>query len=370
MIRLLSGPERIWLNADPEGAPFALSIVVPGEGGIDGLQDALTQAARSNPGASARLIKGLWSPKWTEGNAPQVQPLDQAPQPGPLDWLPRAPFQLSVAPGPTLVFTAHHALMDGRGLWHMVQEVFRAWRGEPLLGGQDDLDDRRRLQPGLALNAEGRFPAPTGQHQGAGQPIWAHAFIQGPQQRLLPRLAQAMSLHARVHHSPRTLRFDVPVDLRDGVQTTANLTGIASLDIDAGASLDQIQSELQRVLQGKQAHGWLKKAQDLRWVPHWAIPGLLRKRTRADVAKNLFPNTGVLSNMGRVDLNTLHSAEFSPTTCFWIPPCGPNTTAFVGLMGDGQGLHLSIVMPEGLSDRGRLDALMVDIQAALSLPQT
>ncbi|MFT5583334.1 MAG: hypothetical protein ACI9VR_000912 [Cognaticolwellia sp.] len=365
MIRRLSGPERIWLNADSEGAPFALSIVVPGDGNTVGLQDALTHAARANPAPSARLSKGLWSPKWTAGEFPLVKPLAQAPRPGPLDWLPRVPFQLSVAPGPTLIFTSHHALMDGRGLWHLVQEVFRAWRGEPLLGGRDDIDDRSLLQPGLALPAEERFPAPTGQHRGASQPIWAHTFVPGPQRRLLPRLALAISRHARTHHGPVPLRFDVPVDLRDGVHSTANLTGIASLNVPAGASLDQIQDELKRVLDGRQAQAWLKKAQELRWVPHWAIPALVRKRTQADVAQSLFPNAGVLSNMGRVDLSTLNAPGFSPKTCFWIPPCGPNTTAFVGLMGDGQGLHLSIVMPQGLSDKGRLDALLSDIQAAL-----
>lgn len=365
MIRRLSGPERIWLNADPEGAPFALSIVVPGEGSSQGLEDALQAAARANPGARARLSHGLWSPRWTEGPLPVLQTLAQAPQPGPLDWMPRAPFQLAVAPGPTLVFTAHHGLMDGRGLWHMVQEVFRSWRGEPLLGGQDDLDDRSLIQEGMPSPTPGRFPAPTGTHQGGGRPIWAHVYLPGPQSRLLPRLAQAIALHAQGHHGAEPLRFDVPVDLRSGQHSTANLTGIASLEVAAEASLDQIHAELQRVLEGKQAHGWLKKAQEVRWLPHWVIPGVVRKRTQADIAESRFPNTGVLSNLGRVDLETLTGPSFTPSTCYWIPPCGPNTTAFVGLMGDGQGLHLSIVMPEGLSNKGRLDALMSDIQAAL-----
>lgn len=365
MIRRLSGPERIWLNADPEGAPFALSIVVPGQGSTQGLQEALQSAAQANAGARARLSHGLWSARWRQGPLPELQTLERAPKAGPLDWLPRAPFQLAVAPGPCLVFTAHHGLMDGRGLWHMVQEVFRAWRGEALLGGQDDLDDRSLIQDGLPLPIPGRFPAPTGRHQGGGRPVWAHAYIPGPQHRLLPRLAQAIALHARGHHGPVPLRFDVPVDLRTGQNSTANLTGIASLELSESMDLDQTQAELQRVLVGKQAHSWLKKTQELRWLPHWAIPGLVRKRTQQDVFASQFPNSGVLSNLGRVDLATLSGPGFAPSTCYWIPPCGPNTTAFVGLMGDGQGLHLSVVMPEGLSNKGRLDALMSDIQAAL-----
>lgn len=366
MIRRLSGPERIWLNADPEGAPFALSVVVPGQGSTQGLPAALQAAAKANPGARAQLSHGLWSPRWTEGPLPELTSMDRAPSPGRLDWLPRAPFQLALAPGPTLVFTAHHALMDGRGLWHVVQEVFRSWRGEPLLGGQDDLDDRSLIQDGLPTPVPGRYPAPTGTHQGGGRPIWAHIYLPGPQSRLLPRLAHAIALHARGHHGPIPLRFDVPVDLRAGQSSTANLTGIASLEVTPSASLDEIQAELSRILEGKQAYSWLKKAQEVRWLPHWAIPSVVRKRTQADIAESRFPNAGVLSNLGRVDLQSLTGPDFRPSTCYWIPPCGPNTTAFVGLMGDGQGLHLSIVMPEGLSDKGRLDALMSDIQAALS----
>lgn len=366
MIRALSGPERIWLHADPEGAPFALSILVPGEGDWAGLGQALATAAQANPGARATLKRGLWSPRWVAGPVPTLHSLDTAPTPGRVDWLPDAPFQLAVAPGPTLVFTAHHALMDGRGLWHMVQEVFRAWRGEPLLGAQDDLDDRTLIRPGLALPEPGRFPAPTGAFGSSERPIWAHRFLPGPQSSLLPRLALALVDHSRGQNGAVPLRFDVPVDLRSGQQSTANLTGIASLDVAPGDTLQQVQTALKRVLDQDQAHAWLAKAQEVRWVPHWAMPRLVRSKTQADLRSGRFPNSGVLSNLGRVALESLRAPGFEPQTCYWVPPCGPNTTAFVGLMGDGHGLHISVVMPEGLGDQGRLEALMDSLATALS----
>ncbi|MED5374060.1 MAG: hypothetical protein VX899_23785 [Myxococcota bacterium] len=367
-LRALSGPERLWRHAAAPGAPFALSVILKGPLDTTGLEHALQQAARANPGARAILHRGLFGPSWRVGPLPTLQALRAQPLPGEVGpWLPEAPFQLSFGPD-TLVFSAHHALMDGRGLWHLVQETFRAWRGEPLLGGDDSIDDRRLLGPGLPLPPEAEFVAATGHHNGDLTPVWDHRRIEGRWSQLLSRVALSITRTARKRAPAAAVRLDIPVDLRQGLLSTANLTGIASITPPLEVDLDTITSQVTQVLQEDQALSWLKVSQRLRALPGPLLPPLIRHKTQQCLRRQRFGNTAVISNLGRVSLTELQGPGFACSRAFWLPPCGPTTTAFLGLLGTPEALELSCVMPRGLADQGRLASLLDGIVTDLRAP--
>lgn len=362
-LRALSAIERLWLHAGD--GPFALSIVVQGQGTLDGLQDAVNRAASVNPGVCGQLERGLWAPRWVLGPVPQVVALD-ALEPGPLDWLPDAPFQVAVAPGPTLVVTARHALMDGRGLWHVVQEIGRALRGEPLLGGDDAFDDRDLLQGGRAVpTPPGQVTAATGPFTGDPRPVWAHRRVPGRWSQLTARVVTAVAAHARRSDPERAVRVDVPVDLRDGRLSSGNLTGIVPLVVPAGAGVEGVDRALRESLERGDAERWLQTTQTVRWMPDRVLGPLVQHKAAQARATSTWDNTAVVSNLGRVDPKSLCAPGFQATRVFWIPPCAATTSVFLGLLGDAAGVELTAVAPAGLGDQGRLDALLDTLAAHL-----
>lgn len=366
-LRTLSAIERLWLHAGEPGVPFALSIVVQGQGALDGLQAAVTQAASANPGMRARLQQGLWAPRWVLGPVPQVVQLG-ALEPGALDWLPDAPFQVGVAPGPTLVVTAHHALMDGRGLWHVVQEIGRALRGDDLLGGDDAIDDRTLLTGGRAVpTPPGQVTAATGPFTTGARPVWATRRVTGRWSVLTARLVAAVAAHARRDASERAVRVDVPVDLRDGRRTSANLTGIVPLVVPAHATPEGVDQALRDALDRGDALRWLQTTQTLRRMPDRVLGPLVRHKASQARASDTWDNTAVVSNLGRVDPQTLSAPGFHATRVFWIPPCAATTSVFLGILGDAAGVEITAVAPAGLGDQGRLDALLDRLAATLTV---
>ena len=66
-------------------------------------------------------------------------------------------------------FRAHHAVMDGRGLFTWIEDVFRALRGETPLGSASKLSDfqaARTFQKGWRSIMPHEFCAPTGMPRG------------------------------------------------------------------------------------------------------------------------------------------------------------------------------------------------------------
>jgi hypothetical protein len=93
-------------------------------------------------------------------------------------------------------------------------------------------------------------------------------------------------------------------------------------------------------------------------MPLWLLTALGRPKARRAIEASRFGGTAVLSNLGRVDRSLLQAPGFELDAAYWIPPCGPSTAAFIGLLGDAQGVEIVAVLPEGLASEGRLEGLL------------
>jgi hypothetical protein len=150
--------------------PVEANFIFEGEGPDfqpEAWRHALDRACAANPGSRMRVAGNSWSARWVEHDWPAGLRVVQA-----TDWdgmsADGAEFigavPLSVDHGPTVelvlvnrsprgrlvIMRTPHAVMDGRGALHFLAEVFRALRGEPLLGTNaafSDIDLMRQVRP-------------------------------------------------------------------------------------------------------------------------------------------------------------------------------------------------------------------------------
>jgi len=369
MLRFLSASERVWWVTGALSPPFIITLVIEGcELEPEALQEAVARAAAANPGAQAMLRSGLRRQRWVHGDRPPIVRRLSAPsQPGMLEGpagLDGAPcIEVAVAPRSAVVFRVHHALMDGRGLYHFAEEVFRSLRGEPLLGGADHLTESQlELAPSISPRGVDlrRFVAATGLHQGAIQPVWGRRRVEGVWHDLLPRVANGVLRFARESACDAPVRFHIPVDLRRyaGQKSTSNLTGVISIDPKPGAGVAEIAAELTEKLATDEALRWVARVKMVEKLPLWLLRLGGKKKVKAAVSTSRFNATAILSNLGRVERGSFCAPGFEPQRIYWLPPCGPATAAAFGIIGDALGVELTVVLPVGLASEGRLDRLL------------
>ena len=364
MIRHVSPTERVWLVADSLGAPFVITLVVLGEGSLGGLDGAVEAASQANPGARGVLRGWLGGLRWEDGGPVTIRQVEP-PSPGAFAERRVEGLEVGVFDG-GLQLQVHHALMDGRGAWHLLEEVFRALRGEPLRGGDDGFTDAAQVGEGPSSTPIEDDLAATGVHTGDAWPIWGHRRIEGSWSGLLGRLGVAVAEHAR-GHGPGQVGLQVPVDLRrfGGPEGTANRTGLVRLDAPEGVTAEALGTQLDERLARGEAQAWVRSARPADGLPIWLMKLGGASKARAAIRASRFGGTAVLSNLGRVDLGALSTPSFQARRAFWVPPGGPATAAFIGLLGDDRGLELTAVVPRGLASEGRLDALLDALVDAL-----
>src|SRR5262245_20294854 len=151
--RRVSYNERIYLGVEKRRPGFCIHIVLEGDGSLspEGLRAAMVQVAQANPGCRL-ILRGMlgWARWVAAGPVPPVRLVEgwTTDEPNAEIERPLSPFhgptcEVVLAPSsrPRIVFRSFHGVMDGRGLLHFAEEVFRALRGEQLVGSSCTLSD-------------------------------------------------------------------------------------------------------------------------------------------------------------------------------------------------------------------------------------
>lgn len=398
--RPVSGLERAWLAADRIQAPFVNQLVLEGVGvpGPAALRIAVEQAAAVHPGCTLRLRGLLRGLRWTtDGPAPVLRVEDAptwtgtGPEGAPFLARPLSPTHGPVvevvlvrganpdeATGHRLLFRSHHAALDGRGTWLFATDVFRALRGEPLVGSESgpwiDTDYARMATDEIREEPPADRGAPTGAPDTAAfGTTWARVRVPGSFRGLLPKALVALWQAAR-EQTTDPLRFAVPVDLRryrPDRRTTANLTGIFHVDLGTVGSASQaharVRGRLNAGLNGHHAAQMVLGAERVRGLPLWLLSWAGRRAAQQCLQTGRFPVSATVSNLGRQDLSRVSAPGFRSTRAFWIPPGAPSMPLFLTLNGDARGLDLVATAPVGLASNGRLVRLLDAMRAALEV---
>ena len=383
--RRLSPMERYWLVVH-QIHRYQVDGIVEGIGDIDpaALQAAVARAAEANPGIRVRLKGFLIFSRWVDsGIAPGVHVVDGSHWDGasernsefmsePFDPLGGGTvadvFLVRCIDGRTrLVFRTLHAAIDGRGLIHWICEVFRALRGEALLGSHSsavDIDVQQRHQDRVMPEAQAppRACIPVVE-PGPAAPLrylWRRVVIDRAISNLLPKTAAFLARWARRRTPDGEVAFTVPVDLR-GLRTDelsiGNLTGYLSLNVDVN---DTPRTLLQRLARSIRDYADCRIIPKLRIVPWLPIRYMVRKLSqRIDhVLYNVTPElpSGGVVSMGNLQLEWGSCPGFQATALYGIP--GAAGKLNVIFMSTPAQTVVSFSAPVAYNHQGQLDALV------------
>lgn len=258
-----------------------------------------------------------------------------------------------------LVLRSLHAVMDGMGGMHLLAELFRALRNEPLLGSNavfSDADLMRAMQVPTIRHLPYETCALTGAARGdcIGDDWWRLSL--GPvQPRLLSRVALALAEFAH-QFSDLPVRIAIPADLRKhvpGLVASTNFSNMLFVHLAKGALPGDFDAQLQAQTLSRREASYPAIYDWLRWMPlTWFDYLLGRRRSNFNTRKPV--ETVVISNMGKIDLTRFVCPQFEADDCL-VPPMPGN--AFVVLYSLNNHIEIMLGLPRILSGQGRRQAL-------------
>ncbi|HOO70348.1 MAG TPA: hypothetical protein PK926_01210 [Spirochaetota bacterium] len=385
--RKLSFNERFFLVTDRITSPFCNQMIYEGSGEFDlpRWEKALEEASAANPGTRV-VLKGLLScARWVDsGKTPRLRVVDGSSWSGMGDE--GAPFlqeHLDPFKGPScevvlikgrtlrVAFRTHHAVMDGRGTIFWAEEIFRCLRGETPAGSDSTLAD---YELAWMYQKKGRTPpphefiAPTGKAAGNASGVtWQRRRLQGKFRNFLGQVSVLVGREARASGNGK-VRLTIPVDLRqrsEGLLSTGNLTNTIYILVTPESTADSVAQDVALQLENFGDCMIYHREKIMSHVPLWFMTRELKKIIREKHAAGMYHNSGIISNLGRFDLEKFSGGGFSASSWFAVPPCQEIVPFFMVLAGSGGWVDLMIGMPRVLASGGRLGAFMEHVIAGL-----
>jgi hypothetical protein len=360
-----------------------ITMVLEGQSKVAPVEwsEALRRVVHANPGVCLRVQGSRQRARWTREGAlpPQVRIIEncrwdgtshrgvEAIEQTPLPLQTGPCTELIVATGQTtrLILRVRHALMDGMGILHFFQELFRALRGEPLLGTNaafSDVDLMRAVTRGSWRAVRETPIALTGGPRGAmlGD-VWQRlTFPAGRHQNLLGRLAELSARYAW-GFNPGLVRIAVPVSLRrhlPGLNTTMNSTGVLHVSMKPGETADDFRREVREGMAQNRDAACPKLAECIRYVPfEWL--DRLTGRTSTNYLRRKLLETVLITNLGVIDSATLTCERFQPRNYYCLPVMG---NSFISLSKSGGNLNIVVGMPAVYASEGRLERFLELLQ--------
>ncbi len=354
-------------------------LVLEGEGDLptEAWRRALDAVAAANPGVRLRLIGRRRRARWeSDGPMPRLRIVDDcgwdALSGHGSEFIYATPLSLEQGPcveliiahrpdGKTLVILrTHHAIMDGSGILHFLRELFRALRGEPLLGTNAGFSDVELLRSlGIARSQSERMEKiatlpPDLSGADAKGDTWRRIQLGPARKHLLAHLAVAIAEYAH-RTSPLPALIAIPVDLRrhvPGLLSTGNFSSVVRLRLDPGEGPERFQERLQALLAQRVEAGWSPKLEWLRALPSPWLDRML-SRTAANYRRKAPLETAMISNIGFCNPADYSAPGFVQQGMLGVPLAGG---VFAALMGTGNGVELMLNLPNLLGSEGRFDA--------------
>jgi amino acid adenylation domain-containing protein len=342
--RPVSAIEKGYFAAAPLAPPFAIQLVIEGDGPLEPgrLREAVAAVARATRATGLRRENRWWV---DAGTPPPVTVLD-----GALDLDdPCLRAQLDAGAGPTcevllatgppaaVVFRAAHATMDARGVVQWATDTFRVLRGElPQAAPSSQTDDavRRTLvaRPPWVLTPL-RWPNPLGAAAPDLTYRWWRRTVLASPPAVVARLATALA-----GLSGRPARIMVPVDLRRHLPDPyagGNLSLPIFLDVAPGERWPQVQSRLLTSLSGRDEIARSPAELLAAGTPGGLLRGGLAVLERLSRRRDRHTCSALVSDLGRLSLDALSAGDFAARTVYSLPTHAPFIPLSVTVAGAG-----------------------------------
>ncbi|MDB5968857.1 MAG: hypothetical protein JWQ90_1307 [Hydrocarboniphaga sp.] len=339
-------------------------------------QQALDLAAAANPGTRLRLQGERRRARWSsDGPPPRLRVVEachwDARSSQGAEFLRATPLSLEDGPSVELILAPRaglstllvlrtpHAIMDGLGAMHFLQEMFRALRGERLLGsnaGYSDVELMRSTGARESTSKHFRTCWLTGAPQGTEQgDDWRRIALGRPQKSQLGKLAAAFAEFAH-RHSDLPALIAVPASLRrhaPGLLSTGNFSNMMLVPLAKGDGADAFRTRLEAMLAQRMDAVYPPILEAVRYLPLSWLDHLV-SRTPRNYRKRRPMETVVISNLGRIDSADYSAPGFRAASLCVLPLAG-SAFAILTCM-DGQ-TEITLNLPRVLSSGGRFDAL-------------
>lgn len=277
-----------------------------------------------------------------------------------------------------LVFRFHHAVTDGMGMVEFIKTVFdhinqqtpRSFIGtqtvEDLPGG-----NLAALPPKVTQVV---YPFPnTSRHDdyaGASR-VWARIAIDQKDERIL--LKTLLGLHQVIRpHSPGTVRFQVPVNLRRHLEddaTSSNMVGMVRLDIEEQDKLRTLVRKFRDRLNQNQELPIAVRSLTSRfmfWIPLNLMRVLGDVALKQTLTRKAFRSSGTISTLGNVDLKQVSAPGFVAESLFGIPPPPLGTPIMAVIISSCHRTEVVLSANCNLADQNQLDSLAMNLQKAIT----
>lgn len=386
--RPLSIASRIWIAWDLVNPPVWTTIAVEGHGLIDAqkLRNAIKIASQANPGSQLVLRGNLAWSRWVDsGTSPLLTEIENSDWDGmSSDGLKSLLKTHDVYRGPTaevlifygdplrMIFRAHHAVMDGRGLITWIEDIFRALNGQEPIGSdytmvENDLlhlPDKTIYQPAYC-----NFISPVGRPIGNdNERIWKRFRVKGPHSKLLAKIMFLTAKAAR-QQEEGPVRFGIPVDLRSrrpGMRSTGNLTNAVYIQVDRESTIEQIADEIQRRLREKDDGKLNLEDLLIPYVPISIMRRILAADEQRNFSRNRYRCTGFISNLGKVDLSRFSTRSFQAASFFLFPVSIVSLPFFLTMSGYHDMIDYVLSMPKSFAAGGKIEEIIDYIVSGLN----
>jgi hypothetical protein len=359
--------------------PRIITMVLEGESEVTPGQwgHALRRVVDANPGVCLRIQGSRQRARWTSDGAlpPQVRVIENCQWDGRsqrgIEVIEQTPLPLQAGPATELIIVTgkitrvilrtRHALMDGMGIQHFFQELFRALRGEPLLGTNAAFSDvdLMRAVTSVGWTGGGDGPVPlTGGAQGESyDDVWQRLTLPArPQQNLMGRVAEVAARYAW-SFKPGPARIAVPVNLRrhlPGLKSTMNFSGLLHVGMIPGETADDFRRKVREGLEQNRDAACPAVVECIRYLSFGWIDRLTG-RTPGNYLRRKLMETVLITNLGVIDMAPLSCAQFKPDNYYCLPVMG---NSFIGLSASGAHLNIVVGMPAVYASGGRLERFL------------
>lgn len=387
----LSANERLYIAFEDFNIPFCIQMVIQGKGEIDLnlFKKAVELASEKNAGSRLILAGKLNKSVWVDSKIPppiyEVKINDES-QENDLKNISFINKKIDIHKGSTceiilvkstnlkIIFRAFHGVMDARGVSFWAEEVFRAYRNEVLKGTTTNVTDSDFLKEFDINKAREKLPfkfkSPTGSPDMSQKGyLWLQKRIAGNYSGLVARLAVIVADESRKHFKDDIVKFMIPVDLRNHKKellTTGNLSNPIFIEIDKNAKwLDVYQSIIQKIINKEELING-KWDYLMNYLPLKLFKKFVKNFTYWQLKNNKYMVSGIISNLGKIDLNNFETENFKPETVFFLPLDTPFTPISIVSVEHNNFIELSLSIPTALGNNNRLQKLMDSIEKNLT----
>jgi hypothetical protein len=262
--------------------------------------------------------------------------------------------------------------MDGRGLIHFAEEIFRVLRGEKCKGAPSMINDSalirelvgEKLRPMRPMVFQPPIDRPSEAQSGIhGRRL----FIEGQIPSLPSKIAAGL-LRIAEKRKDKTMSFMTPVDIRyykPGLRSTGNLSSPIYFEAQAGQNWQAIQDLIMKALLEKEALRLEASENFFSWIPLWLTKILINAFEAFQRRKGRYIFSTYISHINLPKRASFSSPDFQCESAFVTPPQTEFFPLGVSAITMEGRTHITVFGPRYIVGEKQLEEIVESIRESI-----